>query len=149
MTWHSTIRIAVSDDIQPSQIESLLDEVRKDKRVVKIHDPEILWCEEGERLHWRVDVTQPNVVPKLRDLLAERWLVTSADIVFPMRLFLDLDLGPHMEVSGSVIHARGRAPPKIISMFEDVDAFQAATRIREAGGSGFTNRSCDSMQKMI
>ena len=128
--------IAAPDDTLPNQLESWLDEVRKDKRVVKIHDPEILWCEEGERLHWRVDVTQPNVVPKLRDLLAERWLVTSADIVFPMRLFLDLDLGPHMDVSGSVIHARGRAPLEIISMFEDVDALLAATRIREAGGSG-------------
>lgn len=128
--------IAAPDGAQQSHLKSWLDDVRKDKRVVHIHDPEVLWCEEGERLHWRVDVTQPNVVPKLREYLAERWLVTSADIVFPMRLFLDLDLGPHMTISGSVIHARGRAPPKLVSMFKGIDALQAANSIREAGGSG-------------
>ena len=128
--------IAAPDDAPPSRLESWLDDVRKDKRVVNIHDPEVLWCEEGERLHWRVDVTQPNVVPKLRELLAERWLVTSADIRFEQRLFLDLDLGPHMAVSGSIIHAKGRAPLEIVSLFEDVDALEAAHTIREAGGSG-------------
>ena len=128
--------IAAPDDAQNDRLESWLDDVRMDERVVQIHDPEILWCEEGERPHWRVDVTQPHVVPKLRDHLSERWLVTSADIVFPMRLFLDLDLGPHMEVSGSVIHARSRAPLEIASAFEGVDFLEVANSIREAGGSG-------------
>ena len=133
---HPFVVIAAPDNTPQDRLESWLEEVRKDRRVVGIHDSEILWCEEGSRPHWRVDVTQPNVVPKLRDLLAERWLVTSADIVFPMRLFLDLDLGPHMAVSGSVIHARGRAPQDLVSRFGDVDALQAANSIRSSGGSG-------------
>ena len=128
--------IAAPDDAPQDRLESWLDDVRKDERVVHIHNPEFLWCEEGERPHWRVDVTQPHVVPKLREYLAERWLVTSADIVFPMRLFLDFDLGPHMDVSGSVIHARGRAPQEIVSTFEGIDSLEAANFIREAGGSG-------------
>ena len=133
---HPFVVIAAPDNTPQDRLESWLEEVRKDRRVVGIHDSEILWCEEGSRPHWRVDVTQPNVVPKLRDLLAERWLVTSADIVFPMRLFLDLDLGPHMAVSGSVIHARGRAPQDLVSRFCNVDALRAANSIRSSGGSG-------------
>ena len=56
--------IAAPDDAPQNRLESWLDDVRKDERVVQIHNPEVLWCEEGERPHWRVDVTQPLYVKK-------------------------------------------------------------------------------------
>ena len=79
--------IAAPDAPSPSMLEARLSKVRNDDRVVKIHESRKLWSENGEIPHWRVDVTQPNIVPKLREKLREEWIISSADIVFPLRLF--------------------------------------------------------------
>ena len=65
-----------------------------DDEVTRLHEPELKWTDLGVKLHWRVEVTQPYVVPRLREKLAEEnWQLTAADIVFDRRFFLDADLG--------------------------------------------------------
>ena len=128
--------IAARDNPSPSMLEARLSDVRNDERVVKIHDPRNLWSEQGNISHWRVDVTQPNIVPKLREKLRKEWKVSSADIVFPLRLFLDRDLGPHIEVKGDVIWAQRKAPEELVSSFSDSDRMEISDSIRKSGGAG-------------
>ena len=98
-------------------LEARLAAVRDMPDVVRVHAPVDKWTDLGVKPHWRVDVRQPFVVPKLREKLAVSWAVSSADILFVQRLLLDGDLGPH-------ISARVEALPM------DGDA------IRAAGGRG-------------
>ena len=128
--------ITTRDSPSPSMLEERLSDVRNDDRVVKIHESQKLWSEKGEVPHWRVDVTQPNIVPKLRDKLRKEWIVSSADIVFPLRLFLDRDLGPHIEVKGDVMWAHSKAPTELVSIFSDYDRGKVGDIIRESGGAG-------------
>ena len=102
----------------PTDIEERLEKVRKVKDVTLIHSPVDKWTDLGTKPHWKVEVKQPYNVPKIRDALkSDGWVVTSADIVFPQRLLLDLNLGPHIAWKGDLL-------PK------DGDA------IRDAGGRG-------------
>ncbi len=127
--------ISTPDSPSSAILESRLSKVRDDDRVTDVHEPRILWSENGEKPHWRVDVSQPNIVPKLREVLRKEWIVSSSDIVFPLRLFLDRDVGPHIEVSGDVIWAQRRAPSDLLSNFPEFTP-QHGESIREAGGSG-------------
>jgi DNA polymerase I len=102
----------------PIDIEERLEKVRNVKDVTLIHSPVDKWTDLGIKPHWKVEVKQPYNVPKIREALkAEGWIVSSADIIFPQRLLLDLDLGPHIAWKGQLL-------PK------DGDA------IRDAGGRG-------------
>jgi len=102
----------------PIDIEERLEKVRNVKDVTLIHSPVDKWTDLGIKPHWKVEVKQPYNVPKIREALkAEGWIVSSADIIFPQRLLLDLDLGPHIAWKGELL-------PK------DGDA------IRDAGGRG-------------
>ncbi len=102
----------------PIDIEERLEKVRNVKDVNLIHSPVDKWTDLGIKPHWKVEVKQPYNVPKIREALkAEGWIVSSADIIFPQRLLLDLDLGPHIAWKGELL-------PK------DGDA------IRDAGGRG-------------
>jgi len=102
----------------PEDIEERLEMVRNVKDVSHIHSPIDKWTDLGTKPHWKVEVKQPYNVPKIRDALKSNgWVVTSADIVFPQRLLLELDLGPHIAWKGELL-------PK------DGDA------IRDAGGRG-------------
>ena len=102
----------------PIDIEERLEKVRNVKDVTLIHSPVDKWTDLGIKPHWKVEVQQPYNVPKIREALkAEGWIVSSADIIFPQRLLLDLDLGPHIAWKGELL-------PK------DGDA------IRDAGGRG-------------
>ena len=77
----------------PADIEERLEKVRKIKDVTLIHPPVDKWTDLGTKPHWKVEAKQPYNVPKIRDALkSDGWVVTSADIVFPQRLLLDLDL---------------------------------------------------------
>jgi len=133
------IALPGSPDSLPD-IESLLDAVRSEEEVVSIAPPIDKWTEHGTKPHWRVEVTQPYVVPRLRRRLAERWEVSSADIVFPQRLLLDADLGPHIGYDATVLAAGLRAPEEIRAVLTDADGgpsgIEAAERIRDVGGSG-------------
>ena len=114
-----------------------LDLVREMSEVTGIGEPVDKWTPMGVKPHWRVDVEQPYVVPRLRKrLLADNdWEVTSADILFVQRLLLDLDLGPHVRVAGEVLWAGSRAPAELAAEF-DGGRVEAAERIRDFGGSG-------------
>ncbi|MDG1524525.1 MAG: DNA polymerase domain-containing protein [Candidatus Thalassarchaeaceae archaeon] len=102
----------------PIDIEERLEKVRNVKDVTLIHSPVDKWTDLGIKPHWKVEVKQPYNVPKIREALkTEGWIVSSADIIFPQRLLLDLDLGPHIAWKGQLL-------PK------DGDA------IRDAGGRG-------------
>ena len=127
--------ISAPDTPSASILEARLSKVRADERVVTVHEPRTLWSENGENPHWRVDVSQPNIVPKLRESLRKEWIVSSSDIVFPLRLFLDRDVGPHIQVNGDVIWAQRRAPSNLLSEFPEFTP-QITESIREAGGSG-------------
>ena len=106
----------------PSDIEEKLEKVRSIKGVTSIHNPIEKWTDLGIKPHWKVEVKQPWMItsgPKIRDSIKALggWTVTSADIIFPQRLLLDLDLGPHIRWKGELLPKDG-----------DV--------IRDAGGRG-------------
>ena len=118
-----------------SQAESGLDFLRGMDEVVEITPIGDKWTPVGEKPHWRVEVTQPYVVPRIRKRIQDSWEVTSADIVFVQRLLLDCDLGPHIMARGEVLWAGERAPDECRD--EDTgDRATAAGRIAEFGGSG-------------
>ena len=107
-----------SAEVSSLDLEERLEKARKVKDVTLIHPPVDKWTDLGTKPHWKVEVKQPYNVPKIRDALkSDGWVVSSADIVFPQRLLLDLDLGPHIAWKGELL-------PK------DGDA------IRDAGGRG-------------
>ncbi|MDP7003340.1 MAG: DNA polymerase domain-containing protein, partial [Candidatus Thalassarchaeaceae archaeon] len=112
-----------------------LDFLRGMDEVVEITPIGDKWTPMGEKPHWRLEVTQPYVVRRLRKRIQDSWEVTSADIVFVQRLLLDCDLGPHITARGEVLWAGERAPEECRD--EDTgDRATAAGRISEAGGSG-------------
>lgn len=88
----------------PDDIEDRLRKVRELKQVIDISTPRVKWTDLGEKKHWWVTVEQPFVVPKLRERLSDRWNLSSADIPFSNRLFLDEDLGPHVNLTGEILH---------------------------------------------
>ena len=92
----------------PDDLEERLSIVREVKDITLIHEPVEKWTDLGTKLHWKVEVRQPYNVPKIRDTVkALGWEVSSADIVFPQRLLLDLDLGPHIAWSGELLPKDG------------------------------------------
>ncbi len=90
----------------PEDIERRLNKVMEIKEVTKIDEPRLKWTDLGEKMHWWVSVEQPFVVPRLRERLSESWNLSSADIPFSNRLFLDEDLGPHINLSGEILHQK-------------------------------------------
>jgi len=104
-------------DTVPNDLEQRLEAVRGMRDVTLLHEPVEKWTDLGMKSHWKVEVIQPYVVPKLREVLKKSWEVSSADIIFPQRLLLDLDLGPHIAWTGEILPADGDA-------------------IRDAGGRG-------------
>ena len=103
--------------------------------VVEITPLGDLWTDKGEKPHWKVEVTQPYTVPRLRKRIRDMWDVTSADILFVQRLLLDCDLGPHILARGEVLWAGERAPAETQNETTG-DRTTAAGRIAEVGGSG-------------
>jgi DNA polymerase I len=101
----------------PEDIEERLEMVRNVKDVTHIHSPIDKWTDLGTKPHWKVEVKQPYNVPKIREALKTRWELSSADIVFPQRLLLEMDLGSHIRWSGELLPKEGDL-------------------IREAGGRG-------------
>ena len=88
------------------------------------------------RPHYKVFVRDTTKVRGVRKALSGLgWTVTSADILFVQRLLLDLDLGPHVRMSGEVLWAGDRAPEEAKSP-ETTDREIAQSRILSAGGSG-------------
>tara|TARA_B100001250_G_scaffold244621_1_gene210273 strand:- start:82 stop:2691 length:2610 start_codon:yes stop_codon:yes gene_type:complete len=111
-----------------------LDGVRSISEVVDIEGPVTKWTRNGEKRHWRVYADQPYSVRRLRKKL-EDWEVTSADIPFQNRLMLDLDLGPHINATGEVLWASGRAPNEAKND-STTDISSAEVAIAKAGGAG-------------
>ena len=111
------IAIPGKDAQVPADIEARLAAVLSIRDVTRVHDPVDKWTDLGVKPHWKVEVRQPFTVPKIRDALKIEWVVSSADIIFPQRLLLDLDLGPHIAWKGELLEMDG-----------DV--------IRDAGGRG-------------
>ncbi len=93
------------------------------------------WTPLGDKPHWRVEVTQPYAVPRMRKRIEDSWEVTSADILFFQRLLLDCDLGPHILARGEVLWAGARAPAEARDEVT-TDRATAAGRIAEVGGVG-------------
>ena len=88
------------------------------------------------RPHYRVFLNDTTKVRGVRKTLSESgWIVTSADILFVQRLLLDLDLGPHIQISGEVLWTGERAPEKAKTK-ESTNPEIAEKRIHEIGGSG-------------
>jgi len=131
--------------ILPVDIEHRLNSVSKDKGVVKIRAPVVKWTDLGEKPHWWVEVEHPFVIPRLREKLSERWTISSADIPFGNRIFLDEDLGPHIHIEADILQSQeiegddslirsaggvGTAPVDLIlscnrSELNSIEAFQA------------------------
>jgi len=121
---------------QPAdQAQSALEFLASMDEVVEITPLGDLWTDKGEKPHWKVEVTQPYTVPRLRKRIQDLWDVTSADILFVHRLLLDCDLGPHILARGEILWAGERAPAETQNETTG-DRTTAAGRIAEAGGSG-------------
>ena len=118
-----------------SNLTDKLDFVEQMDEVVSIAEPIDKWTSYGVKPHYRVEVEQPYVVPRLRKRLEAEWEVSSADILFVQRLLLDLDLGPHIASGGEVLWAGPRAPSEFASQFEG-KRVESAENIRDFGGSG-------------
>ncbi|MEC7721102.1 MAG: DNA polymerase domain-containing protein [Candidatus Thermoplasmatota archaeon] len=121
---------------QPAdQAQSALEFLASMDEVVEITPLGDLWTDKGEKPHWKVEVTQPYTVPRLRKRIRDLWDVTSADILFVHRLLLDCDLGPHILARGEILWAGERAPAEAQNETTG-DRTTAAGRIAEVGGSG-------------
>ena len=121
---------------QPAdEAKSALEFLGSMDEVVKITPLGDLWTDKGEKPHWKVEVTQPYTVPRLRKRIQDLWDVSSADILFVQRLLLDCDLGPHILARGEVLWAGERAPNETQNDTTG-DRTTAAGRIAEVGGSG-------------
>ena len=121
---------------QPTdQAQSALEFLGSMDEVVEITPLGDLWTDKGEKPHWKVEVTQPYTVSRLRKRIRDMWDVTSADILFVQRLLLDCDLGPHILARGEVLWAGERAPAETQNETTG-DRTTAAGRIAEVGGSG-------------
>ncbi len=118
-----------------SDAASMLDFLGSMEEVVEITPIGDKWTPMGDKPHWRVEVTQPYVVPRLRRRIQDSWDVTSADVLFVQRLLLDCDLGPHILARGEVLWAGERAPTEARDEATG-DRPTAAGRIAEVGGSG-------------
>ena len=70
--------------------------------VVKIVGPEMKWTDLGVKPVWKVYVTQPFMVPKLRQELKGRCTILAGDIPFVNRFFLDGDFSMHVSVDGEI-----------------------------------------------
>ena len=128
--------VALPGRPQPAdKAQSALEFLGSMDEIVEITPLGDLWTDKGEKPHWKVEVTQPYTVPRLRKRIRDMWDVTSADILFVQRLLLDCDLGPHILARGDVLWAGERAPAETQNETTG-DRTTAAGRIAEVGGSG-------------
>ena len=82
-----------------------LEQVLGHEEVREIEGPEMKWTDLGIKPVWKVYVTQPFMVPKMRQELVGRWTILSGDIPFINRFFLDGDLSMHVSVDGKVVES--------------------------------------------
>jgi len=99
-------------DSLPDDIESSIERLQAMDEIVEVGNPVVKWTDLGRKPHWRLYLRQPFLVPRLRERLSANWVLTSADIPFTNRLFLDADIGLHIslsgkKVSGSEVHLAG------------------------------------------
>lgn len=128
-------------DMDPATVEARLARLVADERVTAVAEPVEKWTDLGMKRHWRVEVTQPYLVPRLRTDLERDWEVSSADIPFTNRLFLDQDLGPHLAIEAELLHVAPRLPAEeratwLAHLSHPDDPTLAEGRVRSAGGSG-------------
>ncbi|MBT4982824.1 MAG: hypothetical protein HOM85_07170, partial [Euryarchaeota archaeon] len=83
-----------------SQSFDLLDWVSSHEDVREIEGPEMKLTDLGIKPVWKVFVTQPFMVPKIRKELSGRCTILSGDIPFVNRFFLDGDFSMHVSVEG-------------------------------------------------
>jgi DNA polymerase I len=129
---------------KPENIESRLAAVKSIKGVTNIHEPIDKWTDLGIKPHWKVEIKRPWMVtsgPKIRENLERDWTLTSADIPYVNRLFLDNDVGPHISAEVEVLWAGEKAPEELLADLPEShkgeeSRRESAERIREAGGSG-------------
>ena len=118
-----------------------LDQVSAIKGVTKVHEPVDKWTELGVKPHWRVEVKQPHEVPRIRESLSKDWELSSADVVFVNRVFLDADVGPHITFSADLLWVDETKVPELADAVPSSNRGEkgrrhAAEEIRESGGSG-------------
>ena len=95
--------------------------------IVSHSGPVMKLTDVGIRPTWQVEVKQPYLVPQLRKKLQQQgWHIFSGDIPYLNRIFLDLDLGMHISVTGQLIDERSS---------DDADGSRMKAVI-EAGGVG-------------
>jgi DNA polymerase I len=80
-----------------------LEQVLSHEDVKGIEGPEMKWTDLGIKPVWKVYVTQPFMVPKVRQEFSGRWTILSGDIPYVNRFFLDGDLSMHVSVDGEVV----------------------------------------------
>ena len=109
-------------EITPSGIgitEGNIESVRKMENVVEVTESTTKWTNLGMKPVWKVYVTQPFAVPKLRKDL-QSWTILSGDIPFVNRFFLDGDLSMHVTVNGEQIETEHPVDICIEVNLEDV-----------------------------
>jgi DNA polymerase I len=96
----------------PTHLVDRLEGLRRMEHVMDVRGPTVKWTQLGHRPVWTVEVEQPFHVPSLRSTLkAQSWQVFSGDIPFVNRLFLDSNLGMHVQFTGRVVDERHQEAP--------------------------------------
>jgi DNA polymerase I len=91
----------------PAFLKDRLRSVKGMDHVMDVSGPVVKWTQLGYRPVWTVEVEQPFHVPALRKALKNQsWQVFSGDIPFVNRLFLDGNLGMHVEFTGELVDRR-------------------------------------------
>ena len=96
--WVEITPLGRWDPSKSVEIDSLLEK----EEIIRIEGPETKLTDLGEKPVWRIFVSQPFVVPRLRQDLGMKWTVLSGDIPFVNRFFLDGDLAMHVSIDGEI-----------------------------------------------
>lgn len=130
----SVAGVCENPDVLPDDIEHRLQRVSDDVDVKCVEKEAVKWTDMGVKQHWRVEVKQPFVVPRLRERLQkEGWVLTAADIVYQHRFFHLRDLGTHVSITGEILYEKNNQQG---DGTENEDEMIIRKRIAEAGGSG-------------
>ena len=102
------------------EVRFVLETIKQREEVTRVEEPVTKWTDLGFKPVWKVYVTQPFMVPRLRQELSGTWTILSGDVPFVNRFFLDGDLGTHVSIDGEVIEEEAPVDVVVSISMDDV-----------------------------
>lgn len=85
---------------------------------------------EGEKKDfYKITIKTPTLITKLRKRYSKRILLTSADILYPLRFFYDFDLGICIKVTGEIVEHPNDYSTDILIFAEKIEPVEEAFTI--------------------